>query len=373
VRSSSVIFGLLIVLGFGICMQAAEYEVSKPGGSRLREEAGLEQSALDGLVAAVEAGEYGDIGTLLISRNGVLALEMYGSESPMTYSDNPQDVYSITESILSLLVGIAIAEGYIVSVDEPLMSFFQDYASSMTADELAARQDITLEHALTMTAGFEWHETRNAQLRRGGFRLTSDLVGYTLKKPVISTPGAEFNYNNALSHIVSEVLYRATGRTAKELAEDWLFTPLGIETWQWAKTLGGVSSGSWGLQIPPLDLLKIGELCANGGILDGVEIIPAEWIESSTAARVSYDECYDYGYYWWRYTGNCYSDQVDGIFFAFGYADQFMWIAPELELVVVATTLRTFCGDTYTRSLTTMDGPAAELMLWEHILPAVIE
>jgi CubicO group peptidase (beta-lactamase class C family) len=349
-RPATILCVSLLVLGLSVCVQAFEYVVHQLQDPSLCEETGLRSSALDNLVAAVEAGEYGDIRTLLVSRRGLVALEMYRESFP---PDSLQDLYSVTKSVLSTLVGIAIAEGYIDGVDEPVLSFFPEYDADMLEPGL---QKITLGHALSMSAGIDW----DSQLDFVRMVHSPDWVEYVLTRPLSAPPGVEFCYNSGLSHLIAEILYRTTGQTPEELAAEWLFAPLGIEEWRWEEAPNGVSNGGAGLRMKPRDLLKIGELCASGGILDGDEIIPTDWLETSTVPRVPFDECWDYAYHWWTYT-DCFSDQLDGIYVACGMGEQRMWIAPHLELVVVATALNA-------GGLTSL-----EPLLWEHVLPAVIE
>jgi CubicO group peptidase (beta-lactamase class C family) len=340
----------VLLLAVWVSAQAAEYVVQRLKEPALSQETGLDAAILDDLAAAIEAGKYGNVRTLLVSRRGQLALEVYqASFRP----DRRQNLYSVTKSVLATLVGIAIAEGYLAGVEAPILGFFPDYP----ADTLDPRwQEVTLRHLLTMSVGIQWDD----RLDLVSMLLTADPVGSVFDKPFVAAPGEEYRYNSGLSHVIAEILHRTTGSTPEALAEDWLFAPLGITEWFWEKGSDGVSYGGWGLRMTPLDLLTIGELYARGGTIGGAQIVPPDWIERSTSAHAPREDCYDYGYHWWRYA-DCYSDALGGLYFACGLGQQYLWIDEARELVV-AMTAQNDRGQT-----------SAEPLLWQHILPAVIE
>ncbi len=351
-KSNRLILSVSVCL-FALLTQAAsatEFVVEQLGDTTLREDAKLLVQPFDNLVQAVKSGVYGDIRTILVLSNDILAFQMYAEEySP----DSMQNLYSMTKSILSLLVGIAISCDYLDSIDQPLVDFFPEYVSDIVDQRI---HEITLRQALTMTAGFKWRE----EIDLISMILSADWPRYVLTKPLSADPGVEVQYNSGLAHLVAEILFRTTGRTPEQLAVEWLFTPLGISRWMWEAAPNGVSCGGWGLHLNPYDLLKIGKLCLNVGMLGDTQVVPQNWIEASIEPLASIQDCYGYGYYWWTYA-QCYSDRLAGIYLASGVGEQFMWIVPHSHLVIVVTAWNNAAQITL------------EPMLWEHILPAVVE
>ena len=245
-------------------------------------------------------------------RDGRPLLERY--YSPATAAQ-PFPTFSITKSVVSALVGVAIADGKIESVQQPLGELLDVPAG---VDPRVRR--ITLEQLLTMTAGWDDQPV-------GG----PDVVGNLLRRPLAREPGASWVYDNGSAHLVSAVLTRATGSSAADFAAQRLFGPLNIQPHEWPADPQGNSSGSAGLVLRARELALVGELYRRGGSWGGRQLVPASWVRRSTAPHVDTDQPQiRYGYYWWI------GDSTN-TYAAFGYGGQVIAVAPRERAVVVWT------------------------------------
>jgi len=242
------------------------------------------------------------------------------------------DVMSVTKSVTSLLIGIAIDKGFISSVNEPI----DGYIRPLVNDLDSAKGQITIKQLLTMSCGLEWSEIPGPSEFMQWYTSPDKLL-YILNKPFVSIPGESFNYSDGAAHLTSVVLTQATGLTAYEFAKQYLFTPLGIGERVWTRDNRGFNYGGVRLYLLPEDMLKIGKLVLNNGRWDNEQILPQEWLNESTQFQISTHDVIpygsSYGYYWWRGTANNYY-----FFYANGWAGQFILIVPDYELIVVATT-----------------------------------
>jgi CubicO group peptidase (beta-lactamase class C family) len=267
---------------------------------------------------------------LLVARNGVLVSEEYFQEEDGPESQH--DVRSVTKSLTSALIGIAIEEGFIENVDQTLA----DFLVGSVVDSLdEAKGQITIRQLLTMTCGLEWFEI-GAYSEYNDWITAPDQIEYILNKPMVTTPGMVFNYSDGAAHLVSVILTEATGMNALEFAEQYLFAPLDISGRPWRTDNRGYNLGGVALEITPRDMLKFGTLYLQNGVYEGVQVIPAAWVSASTESHISTNNAVpfgpNYGYYWW--IGRAYSHDY---YFANGYGGQFLVVVPDWNLVVVAT------------------------------------
>jgi len=236
-------------------------------------------------------------------------------------------VNSCTKSVISALIGIAIEQGYIESVDQPLLSFFPNHRPANSSPE---KEAITLEHVLMMASGLKCRDSYLYNWQ--GLRQMwphDDWVQYILDLPMEAQPGDKFEYCNSGSFLLSAIIQQTTGRTALEFAQENLFQPLGIQDVEWPANPQGITKGWGDLQLRPHDMTKIGYLFLNQGQWDGQQIVPAEWVEQSTRKHIDATLEDGYGYQWWI------TDY--GVYMALGYAGQFIFVLPEEQLVVAVT------------------------------------
>jgi len=270
-----------------------------------------------------------DIHNVLIIKNGYIVAEQYYSE--YTY-DSLHAINSCTKSITSALIGIAVDEGYIESVNEKMIDYFPDYEiENLTED----KQNITVENLLTMSAGFEWYEMeypygddRNSFYQ---WVRSDDRIQFVLDLPLTTIPGKEFNYNTGISHILSAIIQRTTGTRTDLFANEHLFEPLGIINYNWFIDLNGIATGGHGLRLYPRDMAKIGYLYLKHGEWDGEQIISENWIDESSTAHIQrkYIPEFHYGYHWWV--------KPDSYYTAVGAYGQWIYVIPDYDLVIVFT------------------------------------
>ena len=300
---------------------------------------GMDVATIGQVVERIESGRYGRVHSLLIVKNDAL---VYEGHFGGFRRDTLHRLYSVTKSVTSALVGIAIDKGYINGVDEPAISFFPEYVDEAWDHRKDA---ITLQHLLTMSAGLQYDEQsypyRDSRNSHTQMTAAYDWMKWTLKEPLVAEPGTRFAYSTGNTHLFSGILQKTTGMYASQFAEEHLFGPLGISDYYWYIGDGFPAAGGsfGGLKLRPRDMAKFGYVYLTGGRWKGVQVVPAEWVRESFVPRITAWWDSQYGYYWWIH-----SDQVSGReinwFAARGYGDQFICLFPSLDMVVVIT-----CGN----------------------------
>jgi len=302
--------------------------------------AGIDTKMITLLTNQIMNGQYRGIRGMLIVKNGALVHEVYFER--FNRRDTLNALYSVTKSVTSALIGIAIEEGFIDGVDVTLPSLLPEYADRM-GDE--GKHDITLEHLLTMTSGLEWDEWTHpyANPKNSSFYLfrATDWMAYVISKPLMDTPGTQFVYNTGAVHLLSAVIKQTTGQHADQFARKHLFGPLDIGSYSWPSDPQGYTNtgGSFGgLSLRARDLAKFGYLFLNRGRWNGKQVVPEAWVESSTLPRVDLDagSLVSYGYLWWVGTYTIKGHELDYIE-ARGLGGQLISLVPELDLMVVFT------------------------------------
>lgn len=236
-------------------------------------------------------------------------------------------INSVTKSILSILIGIAIDKGIIESVQTPISVYFPSIDQS--------KKDITIEHLLTMTAGYEWPEWGEWNGRPFPMINSMNWVNYILERKFVANPGEKMNYDSGASQLLSAILQKATKNKLSVFAENMLFKPLGINEYLWHEDSMGINIGGFGLSLTTNDMLKIGILMMQKGIWLGKQVVSSEWVEQSTSAKFhTYDHVGSYGYHWWVLLNDELKINNPPIFFAMGYGGQYIIISPEQNLVV---------------------------------------
>lgn len=262
--------------------------------------------------------------SMLVVRNGVLLSESYYNDFR---PDMPQCIKSVSKSILSALYGIAFDREDLGDPTDTVASYLPDY---LPEGSLPRKLAIELRHLLTMSAGLSWTENSFPP----EFTISEDPVKVVLDQEAALAPGTKFNYSTGLTHVAAEILTRATGRAVNEYAQEHLFAPLGIEAQRWDHTDNGTSFGGAEVWMTPRDLARFGELYLRRGSIDGKNLVPAAWIDATTATQIA-----NYGGWWWTRTFAGHP-----VHYAWGYGGQFIFIVPDLDLVVVMTSTWTLKG-----------------------------
>jgi len=266
--------------------------------------------------------------SMVVIQNGSIIKEVfYGTGG----ADLRHDVRSVTKSITSLLIGIAIDKGFIASVDQPLSEFIDTTNYTIST----GKAGIKIRHLLTMTSGFEWDEMTSNDAYNNWVS-AENQVQYLFDKPLAHTPGTYFTYNTAALHLLSVIITNASGMNTKDFAMKYLFEPLGIKEIEWETDNQGFNNGGSGLEITPYDMVKIGQLMLNGGVFNGKTIVSQDYITQSMQSKISTQNTMmfssDYGYCWWLG-----QNEKRNYAFANGYGGQFIVVVPNLNVIVVAT------------------------------------
>ncbi|MFN2282438.1 MAG: serine hydrolase domain-containing protein [Anaerolineales bacterium] len=268
--------------------------------------------------------------SLLVFKNGYLIAEDYfNGGSP----DRQSKVQSVTKSITSALVGIAIEEGCLTGVDQKMMDFFPEYADQVTDPR---KFDITIQQMLQMRAGYPWEESTPElmDLLFSGFH--NDTL---VQVPLVRDPGSDSEYSNLTPHILGMIVARACDTDLRSFAIEHLFGPLGIEPGFWQQDWDGNYLGFADLDLSSTDLAKFGLMIANDGVYDGKQIVPADWVEESLQSyskrtwkfRVGPNwKANEYGYQWWSIKAGSYRYHL-----AWGHGGQQIAIVDDLDLMVV--------------------------------------
>jgi CubicO group peptidase (beta-lactamase class C family) len=302
------------------------WQVSRP------EAQGLDSAVLAAMSGRISDGDYGEIHSLLIVRNGYLVYERYfnGYNSATLHP-----MYSVTKSITSILIGIAIDQHILAGTDEPLLPLFPEYFELQNLD--SNKQTITVGDVLTMQTGFGWSESFSvSQMVR-----SSDWLKYMLDLPVVDVPGTRFNYNSGCSILLAGIIRNMSHLEASEFATRYLFRQLGITQKRWDNGPNGLTNTAGGLFLRPRDMAKIGLLYLHDGVWQGKRIVSSNWVDESTSWLTDASPGIGYGYQWWimslEATGERPQIGDDVIKFASGAADQCIFVIPTLDLVVTAT------------------------------------
>ncbi len=288
------------------------------------EEQGMNSTLLDQVYDHVRESE-ASIRSLLVIRHGYLIAEEYFL--PQVYDVNTTHiVFSVTKSVVSCLIGIAIDKGFIDNTSQPLLDFFPDRT---IANPSAWKENITLEDVLRMRSGFEWDEdgydTYNDYF---GMKDSADWTQYVLDKPMEYEPGTHFYYNSGNSHLLATIINVTTGMTPLAFADQYLFGPLGITSRGWLPDPHGVSFGGSDLALRPRDMAKIGLLYINNGTWDTQQIVSSDWVNSSNHGPSTPYGGTSYGYQWWI-------NDYQNWYSARGYNGQLIYVVPEHDVVVV--------------------------------------
>jgi CubicO group peptidase (beta-lactamase class C family) len=345
--------------------QTINWEIKQPGSQSVN------AKIIEELHEEFKDGQHGYIDSFLIIRNNQLIYERYYKNNyddltknrrleqniimQENYGDNTRDIYnyydpewhpyykntdlhtiqSVSKSVTSALIGIAIDRNEIPSINTKISSYFPEYSDYFN-DPL--KQSITIHDLLTMTAGIKWDESsflytdplNNAATMEN----SQNWLSYILSLPMSDVPGKKFVYNSGITILLSHILYEATGMHVDAYAKKYLFNPLGIENFYWKKTPLGLTDTEGGLYLSTRDFAKIGHLYLNEGQVNNLQLLKKKWVEDTMAPDTNIsDSSRKYGYQWWLvpYENNDEKFILSGS----GYGGQYLLIIPEFELIVV--------------------------------------
>ncbi|MFC1540104.1 serine hydrolase domain-containing protein [Gemmatimonadota bacterium] len=313
---------------------------------------GMESGPLESLVNSVRDQDDHLIHGVVIVREGKLVFEKYfdgrghptWGERPISFKwDTTHGLSSVTKSLTTTLLGIALHRGIIASIDQPVFESFPELESIRTSEKSA----ITLEHLVTLTSGLDWDEwtypfsdSRNDLIRfiQLAQYNTRGSMQFLLGKPVIATPGTTLRYNGGAFNVLGKIVQKASGQRLDVFARETLFSPLGIHDASWWVFSDDLVYASGDVRMRPRDLAKVGQLYLQGGIWEGERILSQEWAQSAGSPYSTFrvdpqtgNIGYDHG--WWVKNDS----YGAGAFSADGWGGQRLFVMPEFEMVVVIT------------------------------------
>ena len=277
-------------------------------------------------------------------RNGVKVYsECWNDYKP----DNCTHIMSATKSIIALLIGIALDRGHIKSIDDKVLDYFPDYKIKRGEKTI---HNVTIKHLLTMRAPYKCKGDPWSKVCSSDNWTYSSLDFLGGRKGLTD----EFNYQTVCLHILSGILYQATGMKTVDYANTYLFEPLGIQIHKnyyaktaeehkqftigklpkdniWFSDPDGLGTPGYGLCMSAEDMAKIGLLCLNKGRYNDQQIVSAQWIEEMTHPKTVESDRFrgmDYGYLWWII------DREKKIYSAIGNSGNVIYINPEQNIVV---------------------------------------
>ena len=307
------------------------------------EEQGMSSAALAKLV---EFGKTRSFDSLLISRHGRLVLDAYyAPRSPGLL----HALRGATKSVTSTLLAIAHQEGLLDSFDHRMLGFFRDRNAAAL---YARKRAITIQNLLDMTSGIDWTEPLDGRPTTAIEMLRSrDWIKFILDRPMSNAPGDTFNNNSGNSQLLSAIITKLTGMTARDYAQAKLFTPLGITSASiWASEfppayidIGRLSQpltmGGAGLSMVPRDMAKIGYLYLRNGEWEGKRLIPSTWVDKPLHATIDMKLSAEPDL---RYSNSFWAFPNKHVYMAVGYHCHLIMVFSELDIVTV-TTGRDFC------------------------------
>ncbi|MGD9345824.1 MAG: serine hydrolase [Candidatus Aminicenantes bacterium] len=294
---------------------------------------------------------------IVIIRKGYIVGESYfDGESQYTRFES----YSMAKSFMSALIGIALDQEILQSVDIPIYNYYPELLQKkgfrvrgrildgnvLTVAETefvilpqSEKKRITTEHVLQMSSGLEWNESEvDLMSDVPQMILSDDYIQYVLNKPLTHEPGTHWRYSSGDSMLLSGIIERASGRTAYEFGYDNLFLPIGMSGISWESDPAGHTIGGWGIDATVREFAKFGHLYLNKGLWDGEQIVSGGWVDESVRP-VSEDVDF-YGYQWWLVPdseGNSGSIVPDDVFYAQGLLNQNIFVIPGEDIVIVRT------------------------------------
>jgi len=239
--------------------------------------------------------------------------------------ENSTKVYSITKSIISILIGIMVDKGLIKNIHERIHHYFPEIFEFHEP----MKEEITLFHLLTMTSG----------LKVGKYQSSKNWIQFILEQPVIHRPGSTFEYNSGNSHLLSAIIQKVSGGSTASFAEQFLFHPLGIKKYIWVKDPQGINEGGFSISLNLEDMVKFGFLLLNEGQFKTKQVVSSNWISEAKKPHkqfeVEEDRTAGYGYQLWTCEIANSQTKIE-YYYANGIYGQYIFIVPKLNMMAVA-------------------------------------
>jgi CubicO group peptidase (beta-lactamase class C family) len=308
-----------------------DWKVSTP------EEQGLDPMLLAELYQ--DAAELETLYGLLVIKNGHLIAEGYFNGGWVEQLSARQ---SVTKSYTSALVGVALDQGCLSSVDQKMMDFFPDFANQIDDPR---KEQITIRDLLQMRAGYPDEELTPSYLDILFFSGNWHHVPHLVDFPLVSDPGIEFSYSNLTSHLLGAIVARACDTDLKSYAQEHLFSPIGAKVGGWSSDADGYNFGEFEIYVTARDMAKFGLLYLGDGEYEGNQVISSDWVRDSLqrysenikvgewiTSRYGTFRDLGYGYQWW--SSRVGKHQFD---YAAGHGGNYIILLDELDMIIVTT------------------------------------
>lgn len=358
-------FALILVGVLGLHSAMAQGKHAKPEHATAL---GLDPAVLSHLDADIAKGKYGNVDSLLILRHGNVAFDrtyahdykaIYGAEAKKPQALNSHDpggpynyfnpwwhpyyrdagelhsLQSVTKTVTSMTIGVAMTRGDFPSLDTPVLKFFDP---SKVANMDDRKRHLTIRNLITMTVGMKWNGDlpySDANNTTSLMEASPDWVQYFIDQPMVEEPGTQFYYNDGAPEALAYIFRIATGQDIEEYAARHLFQPVGIQHWFWKRTPQGLPDTEGGLYLDRYDVAKLMILFQHDGLWDGKRVVSADWVKASIAPAVTVNQKTGvrYGYLWWLYPYGKNDPRI--AFGGSGFGGQLPLVIPDYDLVVV--------------------------------------
>lgn len=328
-----IIISIAAVLIFQSCLTESDPDLKKDFTSLVPQEIGdgwqistgeaeeINSTALEDIYKSIHRdADLWQLRSLLVFRNNKLVAESYMKDD--NDRTKQRAIWSCTKQVMGILVGIAIEQGLISSLDDPIKKYLP-YETANHPD----KGNITIRNLLTMRSGIGFNNDDHSEKFLG--KHISNSVDFVLGLPKVNEQGTVFNYNDGDPHLISAILQKVTGKSTDQWAHEVLFTKINVTNYKWHRYMDGVTFGGFGILMTPRELAKVASCVLSKGILNNYSITSESWIQEMTSVKTQNEE-FGFGYYWWK-------DISKNISFMWGHGGQFAFIVPNKNLLVVFT------------------------------------
>ncbi|MBO9701830.1 MAG: serine hydrolase [Sporocytophaga sp.] len=295
------------------------------------EKEGLKKEYIVQMTNQIITDEYKNIHSVVVVKNNKLVYENYFNGYDREILHN---LYSASKSFTSALVGIAIDNGFIPDTNAKVLPYFPEYTP--VENNNSEKQGITIRHLLTMSSGLacdDWNESSPG--RENNLYKQKDILKYLWNLPLITSPGSNPSYCSGGAITLSNIISKSTGQNYTDFAKATILDPLGITKYDWNYREKNRHDRPDQIYLRPRDMAKFGMVYLNGGKWKNRQIIPKLWVDASLQPKVKLGGL-DYGFLWWMHPGTINGKQTY-VYNASGNGGQFIFVIPELNMVVAMT------------------------------------